>query len=196
MTIEAILWDFGGVLTTSPFEAFNHFEAGRGLPKDLIRTVNSTNPDSNAWALLERGEIDSDAFDRKFLAESTALGHPLRGAEVLPLLGGELRPRMVEALVMCKERFKIGCITNNVAHGHGAAMASSRERGSRASRGNAALPRDHRKLQGRHPQARPAHLSDDVRTTRRRRQSMRLSRRFGHQLQARGTTWNDRDQRW
>ena len=133
MTIEAILWDFGGVLTSSPFEAFNHFEARRGLPKDLIRTVNSTNPDSNAWALLERGEIDSHAFDRKFLEESTALGYPLRGAEVLPLLGGELRPRMVAALLMCKQRFKVGCITNNVAHGHGPGMAASPEHGSRTA---------------------------------------------------------------
>ena len=133
MAIEAILWDFGGVFTTSPFEAFNHYEMRRGLPKDLIRTVNRTNPDSNAWALLERGEIDSRTFDEKFLAESTALGHPLRGAEVLPLLGGELRPRMVEALLICKQHFKIGCITNNVNHGHGPGMAPDRERASRAA---------------------------------------------------------------
>lgn len=133
MAIEAILWDFGGVFTTSPFEAFNHYEMRRGLPKDLIRTVNRTNPDSNAWALLERGEIDSRTFDEKFLAESTALGHPLRGAEVLPLLGGEVRPRMVEALLICKQHFKIGCITNNVNHGHGPGMAPDRERASRAA---------------------------------------------------------------
>ena len=133
MTIEAILWDFGGVFTTSPFEAFNHYEMRRGLPKDLIRTVNRTNPDSNAWALLERGEIDSRTFDEKFLAESTALGHPLRGAEVLPLLGGEVRPRMVEALLICKQHFKIGCITNNVNHGRGPGMAPDSERASRAA---------------------------------------------------------------
>src|SRR5690349_11416708 len=80
MSVEAVIWDFGGVFTTSPFEAFNHYEARHRLPKDLIRRVNSTNPDSNAWALFERGEIDSHAFDRKFLEESTALGHPVRGA--------------------------------------------------------------------------------------------------------------------
>ncbi|HVN29894.1 MAG TPA: hypothetical protein VMT64_15465, partial [Candidatus Binataceae bacterium] len=70
MAIEAILWDFGGVFTSSPFEAFNRFEERRGLPRDLIRTVNRTNPDSNAWALFERGEIDSRAFDEQFLVES------------------------------------------------------------------------------------------------------------------------------
>ena len=131
MIIEAVIWDFGGVFTTSPFEAFRRYEAERGLPRDIIRTVNATNPDSNAWALLERGEIDSRAFDQKFLAESTALGHPVRGADVLPLLSGEVRPRMVQALLACKQSFKVGCITNNVAHGHGPSMATSVEGASR-----------------------------------------------------------------
>ena len=121
----AVLWDFGGVLTTSPFEAFNRYEAERGLPRDFIRRVNATNPDGNAWALFERAEIDPDRFDRLFLEESTALGHPVRGADVLPLLSGDLRPRMVEALRACKARFKVGCITNNVRTGEGAGMASS-----------------------------------------------------------------------
>lgn len=118
MAVEAVIWDFGGVFTTSPFEAFNRMEAERGLPKDLVRRVNSTNPDSNAWALFERNEIDAARFDTLFLEESTALGHPLRGADVLPLLNGQLRPRMVAALQACKQRFKVGCITNNVVSMH------------------------------------------------------------------------------
>jgi hypothetical protein len=113
--IQAVLWDFGGVFTTSPFEAFNRFEAQNGLPRDLIRTINSTNPDTNAWALYERTEIDRRGFDQKFLEESTAVGHPVRGADVLPLLSGDVRPRMVEALRICKANFKVGCITNNMA---------------------------------------------------------------------------------
>jgi putative hydrolase of the HAD superfamily len=116
--IEAVIWDFGGVFTSSPFEAFNRLEAERGLPKDLIRTINATNPDTNAWALFERNEVDPAGFDRLFLKESTALGHPLRGAEVLPRLAGELRPRMVAALKTCKAHFKVGCITNNVVSMH------------------------------------------------------------------------------
>jgi putative hydrolase of the HAD superfamily len=118
VAVEAVIWDFGGVFTTSPFEAFNRMEAERGLPKDLVRRVNSTNPDSNAWALFERNEIDAARFDTLFLEESTALGHPLRGADVLPLLNGQLRPRMVAALQACKQRFKVGCITNNVVSMH------------------------------------------------------------------------------
>jgi putative hydrolase of the HAD superfamily len=118
MAVEAVIWDFGGVFTSSPFEAFNRFEAEKGLPKDLIRRVNATNPHQNAWALFERNEIDTARFDQLFLEESTALGHPVQGRDVLPLLSGAVRPRMVAALKTCKQHFKVGCITNNVVSMH------------------------------------------------------------------------------
>lgn len=118
MALQAVIWDFGGVFTSSPFEAFNRYEAEKGLPRDLIRQVNATNPDDNAWALFERNEIDAKGFDAMFLKESTALGHPVQGRDVLPLLSGHLRPRMVAALKTCKQHFKVGCITNNVVSEH------------------------------------------------------------------------------
>jgi putative hydrolase of the HAD superfamily len=126
--IEAVIWDFGGVLTTSPFEAFNRYEGASALPHDFIRKVNATNPHDNAWAKFERAEIGAAEFDALFLRESTALGHPVRGADVLPLLSGDVRPRVVEALKACKSKFKVGCITNNVQTGHGAGMAGTSER--------------------------------------------------------------------
>ena len=127
MAVEAVIWDFGGVFTSSPFEAFARYEHERGLPDGLIRRINTTNPDDNAWALFERNAIDAGGFDRLFLEESTALGHPVPGREVLPLLSGEVRPRMVAALRACKARFRVGCITNNMAtpHSPGAAGAIS-----------------------------------------------------------------------
>ena len=112
--IEAVIWDFGGVLTTSPFEAFARFEAERGLPADIIRRTNAANHLENAWAKFERAEVDIETFDQLFAAESLALGAEVRGREVLPLLSGELRPEMVEALTRVKARFKTGCITNNL----------------------------------------------------------------------------------
>jgi putative hydrolase of the HAD superfamily len=119
MPVEAVIWDFGGVFTSSPFEAFNRLEAELRAPKDHIRRVNSENPHGNAWALFERNEVDPARFDALFLAESTALGFPIRGADVLPRLSGELRPRMVAALKACKAAgFKVGCITNNVVSMH------------------------------------------------------------------------------
>ena len=118
MAVEAVIWDFGGVFTSSPFEAFARYESENGVPKDLIRRVNSTNPDTNAWALFERNEIDTKGFDQLFLEESTALGHPIPGSHVLPLLSGMVRPRMVAALKACKAHFKVGCITNNMVSMH------------------------------------------------------------------------------
>jgi putative hydrolase of the HAD superfamily len=131
--VRAVIWDFGGVITSSPFEAFNRFERERGLPVDFVRTINATNPDHNAWARFERSEIDASAFDTEFLAEATALGHAIRGAEILPLLSGDIRPRMVKALRLCKARFTVGCITNNVHTGSGAGMASTSEKAAAVS---------------------------------------------------------------
>ena len=112
--VEAVIWDFGGVLTTSPFEAFARFENERGLPADIIRRTNASNHWENAWAKFERAEVDLEAFDQLFAAESMALGAEVRGKDVLPLLVGDLRPEMVEALRVVKSRFKTGCITNNL----------------------------------------------------------------------------------
>ena len=122
MTVQAVIWDFGGVLTDSPFVAFNRFEALQGLPQDFLRSVNARNHLDNAWARFERNEIDLDTFDSAFRTESAALGHPVGGREVIALLARGLRPRMVAALKACKARLKVGCITNNVAVGKGPTM--------------------------------------------------------------------------
>lgn len=114
--IQAVIFDFGGVFTSSPFEAFERYERERGLPVGLIRRVNSTNHETNAWALFERAEIDIDGFDRAFAAECKALGHHVPGRDVLPLLAGDFRPDMIQALRRIKTRFKTGCITNNMPH--------------------------------------------------------------------------------
>ena len=116
--IRAVLWDFGGVILSSPFEAFNRYEAANGLPIDFIRGVNATNPDSNAWALLERNDVMPDEFDALFADESEALGHRIPGADVLGLLSGEIRPEMVMALDrVIHAGYRTACLTNNVVGG-------------------------------------------------------------------------------
>ena len=114
MANEAVIFDFGGVLTSSPFEAFTRFETERGLPADIIRRTNAANHLENAWAKFERAEVDIETFDHLFAEESRALGAEVRGRDVLPLLQGDLRPEMVEALKRIKAQFKTGCITNNL----------------------------------------------------------------------------------
>ena len=95
---DTVIFDFGGVITSSPFEAFNRLERERGLPADFIRRVNATRGDDNAWARFERAEIDAGHFDLAFADEAKALGHELRGEDVLAVLAGDVRPRMVHAL--------------------------------------------------------------------------------------------------
>ena len=60
--IEAVLFDFGGVILSSPFEAFAEYENEIGLPPDTIRKINTTNPDTNAWAQFERREVNPEEF--------------------------------------------------------------------------------------------------------------------------------------
>jgi putative hydrolase of the HAD superfamily len=123
----AVLWDFGGVILSSPFEAFNHYEAQLGLPRDFIRRVNAVNPDHNAWAQMERAEIGLDRFAEAFEAEARALGGELSGHTVVGLLSGEVRPEMVEALQRVRQHYRIACITNNMPAGHGPSMTRSAE---------------------------------------------------------------------
>jgi putative hydrolase of the HAD superfamily len=113
--ITAALFDFGGVILSSPFDAFARYEQERGLPPGFIRSVNATDPDTNAWARLERSELDVDGFAAAFEEESAALGHRVPGWDVLSLLAGDVRPEMVEAVRRCAARLKTALLTNNVA---------------------------------------------------------------------------------
>ncbi len=117
--IKAVLWDFGGVILSSPFEAFNRYEEEHGLPKDFLRTVNATNPHDNAWARLERSDITPAQFDTEFADEAERLGHRVPGADVLALLSGDVRDEMVTLLDELKERgYLLACLTNNVGGSH------------------------------------------------------------------------------
>jgi putative hydrolase of the HAD superfamily len=126
--IRAVLWDFGGVILSSPFEAFRRYEAEHDIPLDFIRRVNATNPDLNAWARLERAELDHDGFDAAFATESKALGHEVPGADVLALLSGDVRPEMVDALDrVIAGGYRTACLTNNVVRPDGHADADRPE---------------------------------------------------------------------
>jgi putative hydrolase of the HAD superfamily len=124
--IKAVLWDFGGVILTSPFEAFRRYETEHNMPLDFIRSVNATEPHSNAWALMERSEVTPQQFDDLFAAESEALGHRVSGADVLSLLAGDVRPRMVAMLDRVKAAgFRVACLTNNIVGGDGLEVANN-----------------------------------------------------------------------
>ena len=118
LRFSSVFWDFGGVVTSSPFEAFSNFELNNNLPKDFIRKVNSTNHKSNAWAQLEQSKINLEEFDVLFKKESKSLGYEVSGGQILNLLQGEIRPKMVNALEkLKKENFTLACLTNNFNSG-------------------------------------------------------------------------------
>ncbi len=123
---HAVLWDFGGVILSSPFEAFNKYEQEAGLPEDFIRGLNTRNPDTNAWAKMERSEVSLPGFVDLFEAEALERGQKLDGWNVLRILSGDIRPQMVEALRRCKAAgFRVACITNNMKTGDGPGMSRS-----------------------------------------------------------------------
>ena len=113
MPVRAVIFDFGGVILTSPFDAFARYEADNALPSGFLRRLNATDPDTNAWARLERSEVDLAGFTELFEAEAEAAGHRVDGRAVLALLSGELRPQVVEALRRCHDRLKTALLTNN-----------------------------------------------------------------------------------
>ncbi len=115
MVIRSVMFDFGGVITSSPFDAFARYEREGGLPEGFIRLVNSTDPDTNAWSHLERGQLDVAGFASAFEDEALALGHQVDGRAVLDMLSGDIRPAMVDAVRRCTERFATACVTNNFA---------------------------------------------------------------------------------
>ncbi len=128
MNIKAILWDFGGVITTSPFDSFNQFEQENDLPIDFIRGINAVNHKTNAWALLESNQISEDEFDTLFLEESSQAGYGIKGSQILPLISQtSVRKKMVSVLRECKLHFKNVCLTNNMRTGSGLAMSSNSE---------------------------------------------------------------------
>ena len=119
--ITSIFFDFGGVIADSPFANLSRYERERGLPADFIRLTNADNPDDNAWACFERGEIDLDEFDRRFRTETLARGHEVPGRDLIPLLQVEVRPAMITLLDQLRGNgLRLACLTNNLPVGDGA----------------------------------------------------------------------------
>ena len=132
-SIRAVLWDFGGVFTTSPFAAFTLYEKANGLPKDFIRSVNAHNSNTNAWAMMERNEVTYEEFCYLFEAETRAAGHAIYGGDILPLLSGEIQAEMVTALKIVAKSYKTACLTNNMRTGHGPSMSQNANKATRIS---------------------------------------------------------------
>lgn len=128
MKFEAVIFDFGGVFTTSPVQNFAAFEREHDLPERFIGNVIKANHHTNAWAQFERAEITLDAFDEAFAAESKAAGFEIRGRRLVELLSLHFNHNMIDALARIKTAgFKTGCITNNLPKIDSKAMLAAAE---------------------------------------------------------------------
>jgi putative hydrolase of the HAD superfamily len=123
--IRAVLFDFGGVILSSPIDAFRVYEREAGLPAGFLQRINMIDPDRNAWACMERGEIDEKTFHARFEAEGRALGYAFDSRKVLATISGQLRPEMVAALRNLRARYRVACLTNNMPLRFGPAMSNT-----------------------------------------------------------------------
>ena len=114
MTIKTIIFDFGGVITNSPIEGFKLLEEKHGYDKGIITNINMNNPDNNAWAKSERGEIDISTFLNEFEKEALLIGQRINAKEILQQLYGSLRENMINKikLLSTSKKYKLICLTN------------------------------------------------------------------------------------
>jgi putative hydrolase of the HAD superfamily len=126
--IRAVLFDFGGVILSSPIDAFRAYERTAQLPAGFLQRLNTLDPDTNAWACMERGELDEDTFHARFEAEGRAQGYTFDSRTVLSQLSGQLRPEMVDVVRTVRTRYRVACLTNNMPLRFGPAMAATSQR--------------------------------------------------------------------
>jgi len=130
---EAVIFDFGGVFTSSPVEQFTAYETANKLPKNFLGNVIKQNHHTNAWAKFERAEISREQFNQDFAAEALEQGHEITGNTLLSLLTLTMKPEMITAHQRIKARgLKTGCITNNLPSMDSSDMLNSQQDGKLA----------------------------------------------------------------
>ncbi len=132
MTATAVIFDLGGVVFPSPFEAFDIYDTRAALPIGTTRSIIRTSSEGGAWAALERGELTTAAFHAALEAEAQARGHIISAPTVMSTIAefSFARVEMVEAIHRLRAGgFKIGALTNNWAD----------ERGTSSSTGASAM---------------------------------------------------------
>ncbi|MDQ1478011.1 MAG: putative hydrolase of the superfamily [Actinomycetota bacterium] len=118
MAFRAVIFDLGGVVFPSPFEAFDAYDHGNDLKKGTTRSLIRTSSETGAWAALERGELTMDEFVTSLEAEALAVGFRLDARRLMGLIGSSLgpRPEMTRAIERIRASgLRTGALTNNWA---------------------------------------------------------------------------------
>lgn len=121
MPYRAVIFDLGGVVFPSPFDAFDAYERTVGLPDRFIRTVVANSAETGAWARFERSDVDFAGFCAEFEAECSIAGGTVDAAALMRSIsqGFAPRPPMVDAINTIRARgLQVGALTNNWATTH------------------------------------------------------------------------------
>jgi len=116
VSYRAVIFDLGGVVYPSPFEAFDAYDVDAGLAPGTVRALIKTSSETGAWAALERGELGLDEFFQLLGAEATAEGFELDGARLMQMIGRGFgpRPAMARAITRIREAgLRTAALTNN-----------------------------------------------------------------------------------
>jgi len=113
---RAVIFDLGGVVFPSPFEAFDAYDHGNALEKGTVRGLIRESSETGAWAHLERGELTMDEFLAALEAEARDAGFALDARRLMGLVGSSLgaRPEMTRAIENIRARgLRTAALTNN-----------------------------------------------------------------------------------
>ena len=112
--IKLILWDYGGVLTYSPFLNIKDFEKFSNIEQNSIIKINSNRPFVNAWAKLEKNLISFTEFSSLFKEEAKNIGiNHIDPMKLLECLEVSLNKSMVSLLKKVSKKYTCACLTNN-----------------------------------------------------------------------------------
>jgi putative hydrolase of the HAD superfamily len=116
MAVRAVIFDLGGVVFPSPFEAFDAYEHDRGLPAGSVRGLIRVSSETGAWAALERGELTMTEFHDALDAEAELAGFALEAEQLMQRVGAGFgpRPAMVHAIHRIRDAgIATAALTNN-----------------------------------------------------------------------------------
>jgi putative hydrolase of the HAD superfamily len=120
MTFEAVLWDYGGIFTASPFAAAHAYARSQDVePEEMLRVVfGSYDTDTDhVWHQLERGEISFVDALTAIKADAEAAGFRFDSGEMFSMMVTDQidRSLVVEAVRMVRAKgLRTAIVTNNI----------------------------------------------------------------------------------
>ncbi len=113
---RAVIFDLGGVVFPSPFEAFDAHDLDAGFPEGTVRAIIRTSSETGVWAALERGELPLPEFHAQLEAEALAVGFQLDAAKLMATVASGFGPRPAMATAIRRIRaakLRTAALTNN-----------------------------------------------------------------------------------